>query len=92
MYRFLPGLLLPQVKIENVGYILFCPQDGQVEAAFGQKKKDEKYYFLVSSYSILPADSKAKGLLQYVLVHYFRKKKTFTILFKTYELNLKRYG
>ena len=74
MYRFLSGLLLPQVKIENVGYILFCPQDGQVEAAFGQKKKDEKYYFLVSSYSILPADSKAKGLLQYVLVHYFRKK------------------
>lgn len=74
MYRFLSGLLLPQVKIENVRHILSCPQDGQVEAASGQKTKDEKYYFLVSSYSILPANSKAKGLFQCVPVHYFRKK------------------
>ena len=42
MFRFFSGLLLLQVKIQNVEHILFCLQDGQFEAASGQKE-DEKY-------------------------------------------------
>ena len=90
MFRFFSGLLLLQVKIQNVEHILFCLQDGQFEAASGQKrmKNTISWYLYLAFYLLILKQKDFSGMFLYTT----SEKNLFTIPFKAYQLNLKRYG